>query len=245
MNGVDQDTLVSHYIHSSVLGARVVELDQYGNSNVWVYAGGQRIATANTGQIPNTTFEHHNPVTSSWVTTHGHSGNRTAYGQERDPMNAEIPPMNPGNSNFAAQNWHQPLFVEGGDPSDLSGGCSQDGMATSCSQLEHNLDNGSAVGELSIGGTPIGTWDFTGHGKLGLDYLKGAYGSIRIGIQTWVKDQGEQETGPDGTDNGEFDENDKTTRTQHRGEANRLNYRGNPAGARTSKLRSIGLMSRR
>jgi YD repeat-containing protein len=185
---IDQDTLTSHYIHSSVLGARVVELDQYGNPTVWVYAGGQRIATTTAVGNANTTFEHHNPVTSSWVTTHGHSGNRTAYAQERDPMNAEIPPMNPGNSNFAAQNWHQPLFIEGGDPSDLSGGCSQDGLATSCSQLAHNLDNGSAVGELSIGGTPIGTWDFTGHGKFGLDYLSGKYGSIRIG--TWNEEPG-------------------------------------------------------
>src|SRR5205814_7070061 len=121
-------------------------------ANVWVYAGGQRIATAIAG---NTTFEQHNPVTGSWVQTNGHSSNRAAARQERDPMNAQLPLTNPGNSNYAAQNYHDPLFIEGGDPSDLSGGCSQDGMATSCSQLAHNLDNGSAIGEVSVGGTTI------------------------------------------------------------------------------------------
>jgi hypothetical protein len=180
--GVSQDKLTSHYVYSSVLGARVVEIDGFGQKNIWIYAGGQRIATAIAGANANTTFEHHNPVTSSWVTTNGHSANRTAVRQERDPMNGEIPPMNPGGSHYAAQNPNQPLFVIGGDPSDLSGGCTLDNMPTACSNVEHQLDTGAAVGGLFVGGKMIGFWDFTGHGGLGLDYLRGGYGSIRIGI---------------------------------------------------------------
>ena len=187
MNGVDQDTLVSHYIHASVLGARVVELDALGNASVWVYAGGQRIATYTSGQIPNTTFEHHNPVTSSWVTTHGHSGNRTAYGQERDPMNAEIPPMNPGNLNFAALHYHEPLFIEGGDPSDLSGGCSLDGMATACSSI-----NPEAAEQCPAGGCGTHSMTVTARGKDG----------TVIGTSTLLVSQGQ--TGWDGSFDGNY-----------------------------------------
>src|SRR5260370_6208540 len=137
--GVLSDTLTSHYIHSSVLGARVVEIDGYGQANVWVYAGRQRIATAIAGANGNTTFEHHNPVTGSWVQTNGHSANRAATRQERDPMNGQLPLTNPGGANYAAMNPNQPLFIEGGDPSDLSNGCKSRrdrvALCTACAQL--------------------------------------------------------------------------------------------------------------
>jgi YD repeat-containing protein len=186
--GVSEDTLTSHYLYSSVLGARVVEIDGYGQVNTWIYAGGQRIAAAVAGTYANTTFEHDNPVTGSWVTTNGHSASRAAARQERDPLNAQLPLTNPGGATYAAQNWNQPLFIEGGDPSDLSGGCQLDGLATACSNVEHGLDTGAVVGELSVGGKGIGFWDFTGHGQLGLDYLSGKYGSIRIGV--WHEEPG-------------------------------------------------------
>jgi len=136
--GVSTDTLTSHYVHSSVLGERVVEIDGSGNVNVWVYAGGQRIATAIAGAYGNTTFEQHNPVTGSWVQTNGHSSNRAATRQERDPMDAQLPLTNPGGAAYAAQNPNQPLFVIGGDPGDLSGGCVLDGLPTACSFVRGN-----------------------------------------------------------------------------------------------------------
>jgi hypothetical protein len=68
--GVSEDTMTSHYIFSSALGARVVDIDQ---ANVWVYAGGQRIVTTAYGSV---SFEHHNPKTGSWVTNKLGSGLR-------------------------------------------------------------------------------------------------------------------------------------------------------------------------
>ncbi len=185
-NGVLEDTLTDHYIYSSVLGAQVVDLEQNGQANIWVYAGGRRIATAITGSNGNTTFEHHNPETTSRVTTNGHSSYRTASRDERDAQTAPV--VLYGGGYRAANNFNQPLAFEGGDPSDFASGVTLDGMPVTRAQLAHDLDTGSAVGTLFVGGKEGVSFDFTGHGQLGLDYLSGVYGSLRIGIGTLVKD---------------------------------------------------------
>jgi YD repeat-containing protein len=189
--GVSADTLTSHYIYSSVLRARVVELDQNGNAkDVWVYAGGRRI-------YANGTFEHHNPVTGSYVQTLAHPLNRVAIRQERDPADAELPLEAPASGgSYVSSKWDQPLFIDGGDPFDFSGGCTQDGIAISCNEAQHNLDRGTAVAALSIGATVIRTWDFTGRGEMGMNFLRSG-----VRISTWVKDQPDNpeppEAGPD------------------------------------------------
>jgi len=110
-----EDSQTSHYIYSNVLGAQVVELDTSGQASVWVYAGGERIATTSYGSV---TFEHHNPVTTSRITTNGHSGYRATTRQERDPQTGPVPLSNPGGAFSPAQNWNQPLLFIGGDPSE-------------------------------------------------------------------------------------------------------------------------------
>jgi hypothetical protein len=124
--GVSEETVTDHYLYSSVLGAQVVDINSNGQTNIWVYAGGQRIATAIAGTYGNTTFEHHNPATASRVTTNGHSSNRAAARQETDPQTAPIALSNPGGS--PALNWNQPLMFIGGDPSDYMPGVTLDGM---------------------------------------------------------------------------------------------------------------------
>jgi hypothetical protein len=126
-----EDTQTKHYVYSSVLGARVVELDAFGQASVWVFADGQRIATAsaadNAGAYANTTLEHHNPVTDSRVTTNGHSASRAALRQERDPQTGAVPLENPGGVNFGVH-WVEPMAFIGGDPSDYAPGVTLDGM---------------------------------------------------------------------------------------------------------------------
>jgi hypothetical protein len=175
-----------------VLRARVVELDQNGNAkDVWVYAGGRRI-------YANGSFEHHNPVTGSYVRTLAHPLNRLAIRQERDPADAELPLEAPvSGGSYVSSKWDQPLFIDGGDPFDFSGGCTQDGIAISCNEAQHNLDRGTAVAALSIGALQVGYWDFTGRGEMGMNFLRSGARSIRVG--TWVEDEGEiKPDGPDG-----------------------------------------------
>ena len=76
-----EDQQTTYYLGSSVLGgATIAEL---GSSNaVHIYAGGQRIAREVDGSV---SFEHHNPVTGSWVISNGHSSYRTTTREERDP----------------------------------------------------------------------------------------------------------------------------------------------------------------
>lgn len=69
---------MSIFLRSSVLGGAVVmELIGSGggaqNQQLFVYAGGSRIARERYGSV---NFEQHNPVTGSFVVTHGHSSYR-------------------------------------------------------------------------------------------------------------------------------------------------------------------------
>lgn len=128
-----EDTQTTHYVRSTVLGgATIAEL---GPSNViHIYAGGQRIARDVWGNV---TFEHHNPVTGTWVTSHGHSSYRLTGREERDPRGAELPLSNPYGDwlSYAEMKFAQPLFIEGGDPFDYVSGYTLDGLPMSRSQL--------------------------------------------------------------------------------------------------------------
>jgi hypothetical protein len=92
-----------------------------GPTPVHIYAAGQRIAREEWGSV---SFEHHNPVTGSWVTSNGHSSYRTASREERDPVGAEVPLANPYPAAQSYVDWKstQPLFIEGGDPFDYTSG---------------------------------------------------------------------------------------------------------------------------
>ena len=136
-----EDTQTTHYVKSTVLaGATVAELG-WGDT-IHIYAGGQRIAREFLG---NTTFEHQNPMTGSWVTSHGHSSYRTTAREERDPRGAEAPLSNPYAyaQNYVEWKFSQPLFIEGGDPYDFSSGREIDGLPVSEAEFQRRVGNGS------------------------------------------------------------------------------------------------------
>jgi len=122
--GVSEDTVTHHYVYSTALGAQVVDLDQSEQATVWIYAGGKRIAISS--PYFGVSFEHHNPETTSRVTTNGHSANRSVKRDERDPQSGPVAPQ--AASFSAAQNWNQPLAFEWGDPSDFVPGVTSDGL---------------------------------------------------------------------------------------------------------------------
>src|SRR6266850_1049032 len=158
-----EDNQTSYYLKSSVLGgARVMELDASGaKKSIWIYAGGQRIAKEENGSI---NFEHHNPATGSWVTTHGHSSFRLTSREERDPFGAETPTSNPypSGESYLEGKWGQPLFIEGGDPFDYSSGQEIDGLPVSASEFARRTGNGSVGAGIFLNGNQIGYVDLTG-----------------------------------------------------------------------------------
>ncbi len=176
-----EDAQTVYHVNSTVLGgATVVELE--ATNTVHIYAGGQRIAREVWGNI---SFEHHNPVTGSWVTSSGHSSYRITNREERDARGAEIPLSNAYGSTQSYIDWKfgQPLFIEGSDPFDYNSGFTVDGLPVSESQLERMLDRGTAVAGLFAHGQMVGFWNFTGRGKFGMS--GGSYW-IPETVQEWV-----------------------------------------------------------
>jgi YD repeat-containing protein len=168
---VQEETLTDHYIYSSVLGAQVVDLDGYGQNKTWVFADGQRIATAISGAYSNTTFEHHNPATGSRVTINGHSSSRAAAREERDP---QLAPVSLAGGSFSGPNWNQPMFIEGGDPSDFVPGVTVDGMPVTRADLARRLGSGSLAVPYLINGLHVVQGPITplGLGIFEVDYPK-------------------------------------------------------------------------
>ncbi|HEX5874164.1 MAG TPA: hypothetical protein VFY60_05900, partial [Pyrinomonadaceae bacterium] len=147
-----EDTQTTHYVRSSVLGG--VPIAELGSANtIHIYAGGQRIARDVWGQV---TFEHHNPVTGSWVTSDGHSSSRATRREERDPRGAELPLSNPYGDwlSYVDMKFAQPLFIEGGDPFDYSSGRTIDGLPVSEGEFQRRVANGSVLTESLVFGPP-------------------------------------------------------------------------------------------
>ena len=144
-----EDTQTTYYLKSSVLdGAPIVELTggSLDMDTVNIYAGGQRIAREESGSV---VFEHHNPVTGSWVMSLGHSSYRTTWREERDPRGAELPTSNPYDyaSGYVEMKFGQPLFIEGGDPFDYVSGRMIDGLPVSEAEFQRRIGSGSATAQ--------------------------------------------------------------------------------------------------
>lgn len=155
-----QDTKNSYYVRSSVLGGAVIA--DVGQGDVNIYAGGERIAKA-TSTI-NVTFEHHNPATGSWVTSHGHSSYRTTNREERDAMGAELPLSTPyGGSSYVTSKFGELLFIDGSDPFDLRSGMEIDGMPVSASEFARRTEDGSVGAGLFSHGVQVGFADISSH----------------------------------------------------------------------------------
>ena len=155
-NGVAIDNQTTYYLRSTVLGGAIVdEMARDWQNNAakmegYVYAGAQRIARQTAGM-----YEHHNPETGSWVTTT--AWNRYLMRQERDPDGGQVPINAPPSPNYVSNNFGSPLFIEGGDPSDYSGGHEIDGMPVSDSEFARRTGDGSGAVTVSVQGTD-GKW---------------------------------------------------------------------------------------
>ncbi|HEU4767496.1 MAG TPA: hypothetical protein VFS77_08970, partial [Pyrinomonadaceae bacterium] len=146
-----ENTQTTYYVRSNLLGgATVAELGD-GNT-IHIYAAGQRIAR---DVWDNVTFEHHNPANGSWVTSHGHSSYRTTNREERDPLGAETPLSNPYAQSYVDWKFAEPLFIEGGDPFDYSGGLMLDGMPVSASEFARRANAGGLA--IAFSGAVSGT----------------------------------------------------------------------------------------
>jgi YD repeat-containing protein len=141
-NGVQPEELTTtYYLRSTVLGGAVVN-EIGGKRNI--YAGGQKIAEQWEGAT-DAQFWHINPVTGSWVEAYGAFGTR----KEMDPLGADVGTVDPfvtyGTPNYYDMMAGEPLFMDGGNPFDMRGGCTLDGMPISCSEASRRLETGSAV----------------------------------------------------------------------------------------------------
>src|SRR5215216_3440578 len=111
-----EDIQTSYYLRSTPLGNRtIVELIPDGTGGatkklVNIYAGDLKVAREWFGAVE---FEHHIPSTGSWIVTSGHSNNRAAWRQERDPSGAELPMSDPYESEYSypSMKFQQPLFI--------------------------------------------------------------------------------------------------------------------------------------
>ena len=147
---ITEEVTTTYYIYSSVLGGRkVVELGENGEKTFgYVYANGLRLAKQWVQSDPTAVkWRHTNPGLNSWVAT---TTERMANREELDPDQAEVGTQDPW-ANIVqevpptyekqkAEN--EPLYIEGGDPFDYSGGCTSFGMPISCSDASSMLARG-------------------------------------------------------------------------------------------------------
>lgn len=156
-----EDTQTTYYVRSSVLaGAAVVELNPGLSDTVNIYAGGQRIARQIWDSV---IFEHHNPVTGSWVTSLGHSSYRTTNREERDIRGGEVPTSNPYAWAEGYSDWKfgSPIYIDGGDPFDYSSGRSIDGLPVSEAEFQRRLGKDVGIGTF-VNGKSAGFVNLTG-----------------------------------------------------------------------------------
>jgi YD repeat-containing protein len=150
-----EDAQLVYHLRSSVLGgATIVDLESA--NTVHIYAGGQRIAREVWGNV---SFEHHNPMTGSWVTSSGHSSYRTTSREERDPRGADLPLSNPVSFSYLDWKFGETYFFDGGDPYDYSTGRVIDGLPVSEAEFQRRVGNGSVVAGVFVGGKRVGSID--------------------------------------------------------------------------------------
>jgi YD repeat-containing protein len=141
----------NYYVYSTALGGeRLVELNAAGDKvKGYVYGAGGRLAKQDVVPSNNSftvTWHHRNPGSTSWVET---AADRAFGRQEMDPLGAETNTFDPYqfafNPTYADLHGNERLYMEGGDPFDLSGGCSLDGMPISCNRAHQMLRGDSVI----------------------------------------------------------------------------------------------------
>jgi len=141
-SNITETLTTTYYLYSSVLGEKVVELDESGQKRVgYVYANGERLA--NQEVSPSNTrviWQHSNPGSTSWVETDSFGNARR---EEMDPQGAEMGTGDPfillENPTYEYIKKEEPLYIDGGDPFDYVSGYTLDGLPMSRSQLNRIL----------------------------------------------------------------------------------------------------------
>jgi hypothetical protein len=145
------DAEVTYYIYSTALGgAKLVELSVMGDKvRGYVYGGGGRLAKQEVYPTINSyavKWHHQNAGTPSWVET---AADRSFERQEMDPLGAEVGVFDPylytPNPTYDDVHGDAPLYVEGGDPFDISSTCVYEGMAVPCGFALEALQGGGAA----------------------------------------------------------------------------------------------------
>jgi YD repeat-containing protein len=160
----DIQTVVTttYYLRSSVLGMTAIsEIGDDGTKKVgYVYdPAGERLAKQNVWSGGSTLAWHHFPGgTGSWIESDLETGpfwslGSTRFGrrQEMDPLGADVGWMNPFPVPEPYRERERPLYIDGGDPFDYSGGCALDGLPISCGRAMRML------GGFGGGGPGFGT----------------------------------------------------------------------------------------
>jgi hypothetical protein len=139
--------VTTYYLTSSVLGGSIIEeMSGSGQKNVgYVYAGGQLLAKQSANQV---TWKHPTPAgTSEYLTFNDNSNSGR---NEFDPLGADLalqytpPPEDPeAQGDIGAGHFGGIMDARWSDFFNISGGCTIDGVASSC---------GLAIGVVNSGG---------------------------------------------------------------------------------------------
>ncbi|MGH9877313.1 MAG: hypothetical protein ACRD5H_06720, partial [Nitrososphaerales archaeon] len=154
----------TYYVTPRALGGQVMlELNATGGRRKsYVYVGNARIAEdyeVYEGSQRYIAWRHSNPVTGTALKTLDSGGVHERM--EYDPFGAEVGNVDPyfGSEipTYIDMRGDEPLYLEGGDPFDLSGGCELDGLPIACSDLLRRVEVGAvqAVGPKGIAGDVI------------------------------------------------------------------------------------------
>src|SRR5262249_9091495 len=144
----------TYYLRSSVLGGAVIaEIDQTGAKKAgYIFANGERVAVQSISPVGSSLKWVHFPQgTGSWIETSANSfapgsGERFGFRQEMDPLGAEVGVVDPIDLPYPDLKGNEPLYIDGGDPFDYSGGCTLDGVPVSCSFAAQTALSGASVG---------------------------------------------------------------------------------------------------
>ena len=130
----------TYKIRSSVLGGQIIaELTSTGAKQTgYVYANGRLIARQQFGSV---TWVHFSPTNLSerWTNTSGQLAGASEYDPAHSAVGLDDP--GPGPDGTSADL----LYPRNGDPSDLSGGCTIDGMVAPCSVAMSLVNVGAGV----------------------------------------------------------------------------------------------------
>lgn len=179
---ISTTTTTTYYLRSSVMGGTVVtEIDAQANKTKG-YIDVQGIRLAEQRQLPTNSFiewRQTNPVTSNWLETLP-SGDAFKKA-EHDPFGAEV-----GTHNFYLDDPEptypeikqgEPLYIEGGDPFDRSGGYEIDGLPVSASEFFRRAGSDTLMAVTKYGLYDVGKFIGT---VIGYNYER----------PTWDKDEG-------------------------------------------------------